>query len=101
MALLDRYPILVWAGAGLLGWVAGDIMIKDGALLNWFSAGLVESLHHWAAAAGALFVVATGYLIRHLRHKEPTEAPLVVDPPGPQVFPHARSEQQPSARDRL
>ena len=26
MALLDRFPILVWAGAALLGWVAGDIM---------------------------------------------------------------------------
>ncbi len=34
MALLDRYPIFVWAGAALLGWVAGDIMIKDGALLE-------------------------------------------------------------------
>src|SRR6185312_14949482 len=29
MALLNRFPILVWAGAGLLGWVAGEIMIKD------------------------------------------------------------------------
>ena len=32
MALLDRYPILVWAGAALLGWVAGDIMMKDEGL---------------------------------------------------------------------
>jgi YjbE family integral membrane protein len=101
MALLDRYPILVWAGAGLLGWVAGDIMIKDAVLLNWLSTGLVETLHYWAAAAGALFVVASGYLIRRLRHKEPMEAPLVVDPPGAEIFPHARTEQQSSARDRM
>ena len=26
MALLERFPILVWAGAGLLGWVAGEII---------------------------------------------------------------------------
>ncbi len=32
MSLLDRFPILVWAGAALLGWVAGDIMAKDPAL---------------------------------------------------------------------
>ena len=32
MALLNRFPILVWAGAGLLGWVAGEIMIKDAAV---------------------------------------------------------------------
>ncbi len=32
MALLNRFPILVWAGAGLLGWVAGEIMVKDAAV---------------------------------------------------------------------
>ena len=32
MALLDRFPILVWAGAALLGWVAGDIMAVDPAV---------------------------------------------------------------------
>ena len=25
MALLDRFPILVWAGAGLLGWIVGEV----------------------------------------------------------------------------
>src|SRR5947207_13524169 len=49
MALLERYPILVWAGGGLLGWVAGDIMIKDDALLNVFSPALIEQLHLWVA----------------------------------------------------
>jgi YjbE family integral membrane protein len=63
MALLDRYPVMVWAGAGLLGWVAGDIMIKDNALLNWFSASLLQTLHIWAALAGAAFVVGLGYLL--------------------------------------
>ncbi len=71
MALLDRYPILVWAGAALLGWVAGDIMIKDAALLHWIGPELIERLHLWAAVAGAAFVVATGFVIRRLRHKEP------------------------------
>jgi YjbE family integral membrane protein len=72
MALLDRYPVLVWAGAALLGWVAGDIMAKDAALLNWMAPELVERLHVWAAVAGALFVVVAGYVIRRLRHKEPS-----------------------------
>ena len=67
MMLLERFPLLVWAGAGLLGWVAGDIMIKDDALLNWFSAGLIHDLHYWAAAAGALFVVVVGYIMLKLR----------------------------------
>src|SRR5262245_22968634 len=67
MLLLERYPILVWAGAGLLGWVAGDIMIKDDALLKWFSPQLIHELHYWAAAFGAVFVIATGYIILKLR----------------------------------
>jgi YjbE family integral membrane protein len=92
MALLDRYPILVWAGAALLGWVAGEIMIKDAALLNWISPAIMEALHYWAAAAGAALVVGAGFLIRRMRHKEPLERPLVIDPPGPEAFPRKRVE---------
>jgi YjbE family integral membrane protein len=29
MALLTRMPILVWAGAALLGWIAGDVIATD------------------------------------------------------------------------
>ena len=32
MALLTRLPILVWAGAALLGWIAGDVMASDPAV---------------------------------------------------------------------
>ena len=32
MALLARLPILVWAGAALLGWIAGDVMATDPAI---------------------------------------------------------------------
>jgi YjbE family integral membrane protein len=32
MAVLDRLPILIWAGAGLLGWIAGDIIATDPAV---------------------------------------------------------------------
>jgi YjbE family integral membrane protein len=73
MALLDRYPILVWAGAGLLGWVAGDIMIKDTALYALFAPALLDKLHFWAAAAGAALVVGLGYAILRSR-RTPQEA---------------------------
>ena len=29
MSLLDRFPILVWAGAALLGWIAGEVVATD------------------------------------------------------------------------
>jgi len=98
MALLDRYPILVWAGAGLLGWVAGDIMIKDSALVVWFGQDLIDRLHYWAAFGGAVLVVGAGWLLRRMKHKEPLEAPLIVDPPGPEEFPHPSAQR---TRDRV
>jgi YjbE family integral membrane protein len=67
MALLQRFPILVWAGGALLGWVAGDIMAKDDALLKVFAPATVEGAHLWTAAAGAAFVVAVGYLLTRSR----------------------------------
>src|SRR5204863_3574974 len=42
MALLTRLPILVWLGAALLGWIAGDVIATDPAIepkLNALFAG--------------------------------------------------------------
>ena len=71
MALLERYPILVWAGGGLLGWVAGDIIVKDAALANWLSPALLDRLHIGAAVVGAVFVVGLGYLL--MRSRRPVQ----------------------------
>ena len=32
MMVLDRFPILVWLGAILLGWIAGDVIATDPAV---------------------------------------------------------------------
>ena len=32
MALLNKLPLLVWAGAALLGWIAGDVIATDPAI---------------------------------------------------------------------
>ena len=94
MALLDRFPILVWAGAGLLGWVAGEIMIKDAAIVGWLGQQIVDRTHLWAAAAGVVFVVGFGWIARRMQHKAPLEAPLIVDPPGSEEFPHPSAQQR-------
>jgi len=64
MALLDRFPIVVWAGAALLGWIAGEIIAKD----PLFTANLDPAAAHTAAiigaTLGALFVVGVGLLRR-------------------------------------
>ncbi len=56
LLLLNRFPILVVAGAALLGWVAGEIMVSDPALPRWLGS-LPDSLELWMAAAGAAFIL--------------------------------------------
>jgi YjbE family integral membrane protein len=33
-ALLNRFPIIVWAGAALLGWIAGDVIASDPVVVD-------------------------------------------------------------------
>jgi YjbE family integral membrane protein len=91
MKVMERFPILVWAGAALLGWVAGEIIVKDVAVVGYLGQELVDKIHLWAAAVGAIFVVALGWVIRRMKGKEPLEAPLVVDSPGPDDFPRQQN----------
>ena len=62
-ALVTRFPIFVWAGGALLGWIAGEMLAKDPGLHNL---GLPESanLHYIMAAAGAVLVIFIGYVLR-------------------------------------
>ena len=60
MKVMERFPILVWAGAALLGWVAGEIIVKDAAVISYMGQEFVDKIHLWAAGIGAVFVVATG-----------------------------------------
>src|SRR6201991_1606669 len=69
MKVMEKFPILVWAGAALLGWVAGEIIVKDVAVVAYLGEALVDKIHIWAAAAGAVFVVLAGWLIRRTKHK--------------------------------
>lgn len=89
MRVMERFPILVWAGAGLLGWVAGEIIVKDAAIEAWLGKATVEQWHLWGAALGTVFVIAAGWLIRRLRHRGAAEADLIIEPPGSETFRHA------------
>lgn len=59
MRLMERHPLIVVAGAGLLGWVAGTMMASDIAvkarLLTW-----VPAAHYLAGILGMLLVVGLG-----------------------------------------
>jgi YjbE family integral membrane protein len=61
MKLLERFPILVWAGAGLLGWVAGEMLITDPWLVDRFGEVRIHQLEFPAAALCAAIVLAISY----------------------------------------
>jgi YjbE family integral membrane protein len=70
-ALLQRFPILVWGGAAVLGWVAGDIFADDpvvGNLLGRFGSDDVELA---AKIAGAVIVLAAGAIGYAIRKRRP------------------------------
>ncbi|MGH6820290.1 MAG: TerC family protein, partial [Methylocella sp.] len=61
--LLDKLPMLVWAGAALLGWIAGEMIAKDPALVD-IGLPVGELPHYGAAFAGAMLVVLVGYWLK-------------------------------------
>ena len=69
MMLLGRFPVLVWAGALLLGWVAGEMLVSDPALVARFGQARIDALHYPAALVGAAIVLVGGLLWKRLRHR--------------------------------
>lgn len=87
LKLLTRFPILIWAGAALLGWIAGEMLVGDPMALHALQSlnpalvvpdaehavGIKAAAlpHYGAALVGAVFVVVVGYL---LHNRSPREA---------------------------
>ncbi|MEK4033657.1 TerC family protein [Methylocystis sp. IM3] len=67
LKVLERFPALVWAGAGLLGWVAGDMAATDPALLERLQGFDHASLERALCIGGAVIVLALAFLIQAYR----------------------------------
>jgi YjbE family integral membrane protein len=77
LKVMDRFPVIVTVGAGLLGWVAGEMAVTDPAVSAWVNANAAW-LHYGAPALGALGVVVVGrQLARRAEHAEAAERELV------------------------
>ncbi|MDR2173372.1 MAG: TerC family protein [Burkholderiales bacterium] len=70
--LLDRYPVVILLGGGLLGWVGGKMLVGDIALETFVTDWPTYS-KYIAAAIGALFVLIVGKWIGH-RKTPPSKA---------------------------
>jgi len=64
MKLMDRYPLIIWGGAGLLGWVAGEMIATDGVLAPYLGLPASHSGEYTIAGGGAIMVIAVAYMLK-------------------------------------
>jgi YjbE family integral membrane protein len=64
MMLLNRFPIIVVAGGGLLGWIAGEVLATDPAYAEQLAAALPHAKTIFEVG-GAAITVALGYFLQH------------------------------------
>jgi len=58
LKLMARFPAIITIGAGLLGWVAGEMAVTDPSVAGWMASH--QTLHILAPVAGAVLVIALG-----------------------------------------
>ena len=67
--VMDNYPVIVYAGAALLGRVAGQMIVTDAFTVQMLRPGAV--LDYWAEAGGALGVIIAGVWVKARRTRRP------------------------------
>jgi YjbE family integral membrane protein len=74
MALLDRFPVLVWAGAALLGWIVGEVIVTDPVLQGYLEPRFGPDGFHYimlfCALIGAVLVLLVGGLWRRSKQAQ-------------------------------
>ncbi len=59
LKLMRRFPVIIGAGAALLGWVAGEMLVGDEAVASWVELH-AHVLHVLVPAACAVLVIIAG-----------------------------------------
>ncbi len=82
MSLIQRFPVFVWAGAALLGWIAGEMLVGDPFILSRLAESFsysdtqgmlhpVAHLKYSGAFVGALFVLSVAWYLTRKRLRTP------------------------------
>lgn len=68
LKILDRFPIIVYAGGALLGWIAGTLMVDDPGISPHFPN--LPALHMEGGIAGIVFVLGAALLIKFFKSRK-------------------------------
>jgi YjbE family integral membrane protein len=79
-SIIERFPVFIWLGAALLGWIAGEMIATDPIIIDWLKANMpawvmpnpkqlteiipIKMLYYGAAAVGAAIVLTGGAIMR-------------------------------------
>jgi YjbE family integral membrane protein len=72
LKVMERFPIIITLGAALLGFLAGEMVLTDPAIEQYFGAPS-HALVTGAAALGAVVVVALGTMLKR-RHEHTADS---------------------------
>jgi len=86
LKLMNRYSFIVTVGGGLLGWVAGEMLISDPAIKMWVDTQLPWA-HTGAPVMATLAVVGTGKWLSMGSSSEESVVPIMPFMPAPSVEP--------------
>ncbi len=86
MKVMERWPVIITIGAGLLGWVAGEMLVTDPFWVDWINANLSWLHVHigklefsWVQVIGAAFVVLFGKYLAGKAESQAETGHKVVD----------------------
>ncbi len=65
---IRRFPVIIWAGSGFLGWLAGETVAIDRTIRPWVEPLMEPPV---LAAAGCVLVLLAGWGIRATRRRGP------------------------------
>lgn len=71
--LIDRFPLIVTLGAGLLGWIAGGMMCSDPGLIKQFGEG-IQDYATVASVVSAVGIMLVGELVKRSMQKKKSAA---------------------------
>ncbi len=63
LKIIDRFPIIIYAGGALLGWIAGTLMVDDPGISPHFPN--LPELHWEGGIAGAIVVLVIGLILKY------------------------------------
>ncbi len=65
--LMGRFPLIIWLGGGVLGWVAVKMMFDDPLVIEWLGEAVARVLHQFAPwLLGAVIALLGWWFARNL-----------------------------------